>query len=90
MRTHTRKGLAGDFSPNCSLLFYWLARQRAAILDFMGLKQNKEYICEVEGAIASPRSIPPADSFEKKREGNVPDGKRSSERRNMRTTDRIR
>ncbi|GFV37112.1 hypothetical protein TNCV_3633801 [Trichonephila clavipes] len=43
--------------------------------------------CEVEGAIASPRSIhPPADSFERKREGNVPDGKRSSERRNMRTT----
>ncbi|GFX67094.1 hypothetical protein TNCV_590101 [Trichonephila clavipes] len=41
--------------------------------------------CEEEGAIASPHSIPPADSFERKREGNVPDGKRSSERRNMRT-----
>ncbi|GFX98692.1 hypothetical protein TNCV_1502701 [Trichonephila clavipes] len=41
--------------------------------------------CEVEGAIASPRSIPPADSFERKREGNVPDGKMSSERRNIRT-----
>ncbi|GFT80799.1 hypothetical protein TNCV_2714401 [Trichonephila clavipes] len=33
-------------------------------------------MCEVEGAIASPRSIPPADSFEKKREGNVPDGEK--------------
>ncbi|GFW34695.1 hypothetical protein TNCV_953231 [Trichonephila clavipes] len=41
--------------------------------------------CEVVGAIASPRS--PADSFERKREGNVPDAKRSSERRNMRTTE---
>ncbi|GFV25998.1 hypothetical protein TNCV_2693641 [Trichonephila clavipes] len=41
--------------------------------------------CEVEGAIAGPRSIAPVDSFEKKREGNVPDGKRSSERMNMRT-----
>ncbi|GFX95224.1 hypothetical protein TNCV_848151 [Trichonephila clavipes] len=42
--------------------------------------------CEVEAAIASLCSIPPADSFEKKREGNVLDGKRSSERRKMRTT----
>ncbi|GFY15478.1 hypothetical protein TNCV_1572891 [Trichonephila clavipes] len=41
--------------------------------------------CEVEGTIASPDSIPPADSLERKREGNVPDGKRSSERMNMRT-----
>ncbi|GFW54291.1 hypothetical protein TNCV_3702521 [Trichonephila clavipes] len=46
--------------------------------------------CEVEGTIASPRSIhPPADSFERKREGNGPDGKRSSERRNIRTRESV-
>ncbi|GFW10153.1 hypothetical protein TNCV_2569371 [Trichonephila clavipes] len=45
--------------------------------------------CEVEGAIASPRSIAPADSFERKRQGNVPDGKRSNKRRNMRTTEYV-
>ncbi|GFW70895.1 hypothetical protein TNCV_2864901 [Trichonephila clavipes] len=44
--------------------------------------------CEVEGTIASPRSILP-DSFEKKREGNVPDGERSSERRNIRTREDV-
>ncbi|GFY31076.1 hypothetical protein TNCV_4359831 [Trichonephila clavipes] len=45
--------------------------------------------CEVEGAIASSRSYPPADSFERKREGNVPNGKRSSERRNLRTREYV-
>ncbi|GFX11747.1 hypothetical protein TNCV_4340921 [Trichonephila clavipes] len=34
-RMHTRKSLAGDSSSICCLLYHPLARQRAAILDFM-------------------------------------------------------
>ncbi|GFT36423.1 hypothetical protein TNCV_4271821 [Trichonephila clavipes] len=69
--------------PNKSLLItFWIFFRCGQLIFRMA-------DCEVEGAIASPRSISPADSFERKREGNVPDGKRSNERKNMRTTEYV-
>ncbi|GFV28349.1 hypothetical protein TNCV_4600021 [Trichonephila clavipes] len=68
------------FWNSCLLTTFWIFFRCGQLIFRMA-------DCEVEGAIASPRSIhPPAESFERKREGNVLDGKRSSERRNMRTT----
>ncbi|GFX91852.1 death-associated protein kinase dapk-1 [Trichonephila clavipes] len=42
-----RKGLADDSLPRCCLLYHPLAHQRAAMMDFMSLKNNKNVIIEM-------------------------------------------